>query len=140
MEVSFPGGVAVEARFGSFAVRTDQPLDEGGLNAAPSPFSLFFVSIATCAGFYALRFCQVRKIDTAGLGVRLIVDRPDHGRIRTIRIEVKLPPGFPEKYEGSIIRAIDSCTVKRAILEPPQFEVVTVPAAAPPAPPDAQKS
>ncbi|MBI5489747.1 MAG: OsmC family protein [Deltaproteobacteria bacterium] len=140
MEVSFPGGVAVEARFGSFAVRTDQPFDEGGTNAAPSPFSLFFVSIATCAGFYALRFCQVRKIDTAGLGVKMSVDRPDRGRIRTIRIEVTLPPGFPEKYEGAIVRAIDSCTVKRTILDPPEFEVVTFRAdasTAPSAPPDA---
>ena len=126
LDVTFPGGVTVEARFGSFVVRTDQPLDEGGANTAPSPFALFFVSLATCAGFYALRFCQVRKIDSAGLGVKMIVDRPDHKRIKTIRIEVMLPPGFPEKYEGSIVRAIDSCTVKRTILDPPEFEVVTV--------------
>ncbi|NMC72506.1 MAG: osmotically inducible protein OsmC [Myxococcales bacterium] len=125
LEMTFPGGVAVETRIGEFTVRTDQPTGDGGGNSAPSPYALFFASIGTCAGFYALRFCQVRKIDTAGLGVRMFVERDESsGKVATIRIEVKLPPGFPEKYRGAIERAVDSCTVKRTILDPPRFEIV----------------
>ena len=126
MEVSFPGGVAVEAHFAGFTVRTDQPTDAGGGNSAPSPYSLFFASLATCAGFYALRFCQVRQIDTAGLGLKLLMDRDAQGHVATIRIELRLPPGFPEKYKGAIVRAVDGCTVKRTVLDPPKFEIVTV--------------
>lgn len=125
LEMTFPGGVAVETRVSGFVVRTDQPAGDGGGNSAPSPYALFFASIGTCAGFYALRFCQARKIDTAGLGVKMFVDRDEaSGRVATIRIEVKLPPGFPEKYRGAIERAVDSCTVKRTILDPPKFEIV----------------
>lgn len=120
----FPGGLAVETRVGGFTVRTDQPTGDGGENSGPSTFSLFFASIGTSAGFYALRFCQARRIDTAGLGVKMFVDRDDaSGKVSTIRIEVRLPPGFPEQYRGAIERAVDGCTVKRAILDPPKFEV-----------------
>ena len=96
MDVTFPGGLAVEAHFGEFSVRTDQPSEAGGANSAPSPFALFFASLATCAGFYALRFCQVREIDARELKVKLKVTRGDKGRVSDIRVEVKLPPGFPE--------------------------------------------
>jgi putative redox protein len=128
-QVTFPGGLAVDTSFGGTTVRTDQPVDEGGTNSAPSPFSLFLASLATCAGAYALRFCQVRKIDTAGLGLTMRVERPEHKPVTAIRFELRLPPGFPEKYEGAIVRAVDGCTVKRTILDPPKFEIVARPAA-----------
>jgi ribosomal protein S12 methylthiotransferase accessory factor len=126
LEVTFPGGVTVDASVGGFTVRTDQTAQDGGGNSAPSPLSLLFVSLATCAGFYALRFCQVRQIDTKGLGLTMKVERSDQGRVATLRIELKLPPGFPEKYKGAIVRAVDGCTVKRIVLDPPKFEIVTL--------------
>jgi ribosomal protein S12 methylthiotransferase accessory factor len=43
-----------------------------------------------------------------------------------IRLIIHLPPGFPEKYRRAIIRATNQCSVKRAILDPPEFDVVTI--------------
>ena len=68
-DVTFPGGVAVDVAMNGHTVHTDQPAAIGGGNSAPTPFQLFLASIATCAGFYALRFCQERHIPTEGLGV-----------------------------------------------------------------------
>src|ERR1035438_8052938 len=53
-------------------VRTDQPRPHGE-DSAPAPFDLFLASIATCMGFYALRFCQERGIATEGLGLSLAI-------------------------------------------------------------------
>jgi ribosomal protein S12 methylthiotransferase accessory factor len=129
IDIRFPGGVAVEALFDGFAVRTDQPVDQGGGGTAPSPFDLFLASLGACAGFYALRFCQERLLDTAGLALRLTTTRdPERKRLASIRLEIDLPPGFPEKYTGAIVRAVDQCSVKRSVLEPPAFEVLAVPA------------
>ncbi|KAA0252698.1 osmotically inducible protein OsmC [Acidobacteria bacterium ACD] len=125
MDVRFPGGVAVEAAFGSHVVRTDQPppLGEG---SAASPFDLFLVSLATCAGFYALRFCQERGLSTEGLGVTLTTERdPQKKRLSRVLIELALPAGFPEKYREAVLRAADQCAVKKAVLDPPELEVVT---------------
>ena len=41
MEITFPGGVAVNADFKGFTVATDQPAANGGENLEPSPFDLF---------------------------------------------------------------------------------------------------
>lgn len=131
MRISFPGGVAVDAEVGGHRIRTDQPLRAGGRDSAPAPFDLFLASIGTCAGFYALRFCQERRIDARELGVRLET-RPDASgkRVGAIEITVELPAAFPEKYRSAIIRAIDQCAVKRNILEPPEFVIATASLAA----------
>jgi ribosomal protein S12 methylthiotransferase accessory factor len=127
MEVTFPGGIAVNALYKGFTIPTDQPEKSGGKNSAPAPFDLFVASIGTCAGFFAMRFCQERDIDTSDLKVTLDTERDEERkRLAKIKIEIQLPQGFPEKYKKAIIRAADQCPVKRHIIEPPEFEVVAV--------------
>lgn len=128
MTISFPGGVAVDATFKGHTIRTDQPVPLGE-DSAPSPFDLFLASIGTCMGFYALRFCQERNIATAGLSLGLEPVRDAAGkRVATMKIALQLPHGFPEKYKDAIQRAIDHCAVKRAMSEPPEFELSIQPA------------
>ena len=127
MEISFPGGVAVEAHIDGTTIRTDQPVQHGGGGTAPAPFELFLASIGTCAGFYALRFCQERQIPTDGMSVSMAWERnPETKLITIIRIQFSLPPGFPEKYRTAIVRAADQCAVKKHLLEAPAIEVVAV--------------
>jgi len=122
--VSFPAGVAVDATYEGHTVHTDQPVRLGGTNSAMSPFDLFFASMATCMGFYALRFCQERSLSTEGLGLTLDPIREEEGRrVALVRIAVQLPAGFPDKYRVAIERAIDHCAVKKHIIEPPRFEL-----------------
>lgn len=104
-------------------VRTDQPAPFG-TDSAPAPFDLFLASIATCMGFYALRFCQERGIATDGLGLSLETVRDEaEKRLSTIKVALTLPPGFPEKYAEAIRRAVDQCAVKKHMVEPPAFEL-----------------
>jgi putative redox protein len=125
MEITNPGGVRIEARYKGHTVVTDQPVKAGGEDSAPAPFDLFLASIGTCAGYYAFQFCQQREIPTDSLAVTLEpVHDPERHRVARIRIEVRLPPGFPDKYRPAILRAIDQCAVKRHIVESPEFEVV----------------
>jgi ribosomal protein S12 methylthiotransferase accessory factor len=125
LEMSFPGGAGVDATFKGHTVHTDQPAPYGE-DTGPAPFDLFLASIGTCAAYYALRFCQQREVDTSELKVRLEAVRdPEAGRISTIRIHVRLPAELPDKYRTAVLRAIDQCAVKRHIIEPPAFEVVT---------------
>ncbi|MHB8765721.1 MAG: OsmC family protein, partial [Deferrisomatales bacterium] len=80
--------------------------------------------IGTCAGYFALRFCQERELDTAGLKVTLDAPRdPQTHRAATIHLRLHLPEGFPEKYQKAILRAVDQCAVKRHILEAPEFDL-----------------
>ncbi len=126
MDITFPGGVQVQANFNGFEIMADQPEKNGGENSAPSPFDLFLVSLGTCAGFFALRFCQQRKLPTAGMRLSLTTERnPETKRLDRVGITLNLPEGFPEKYRNAIIRATDQCAVKKALLDPPEIDVVT---------------
>lgn len=132
MEVFFPGGLQVATRYHGFTVSTDQPASAGGGGTAPAPFDLFLSALGACAGIYALRFCQERGIPTADLALRLeTAAEPGGKRLAQVRLELRLPAGFPEKYRAAILRAVDHCAVKRAILEPPRFLVEAVPAPEP---------
>lgn len=130
-EVSFPGGMRVDAQVRGHIVQTDQPLSVGGTDTAMAPFDLFLSSLATCAGFYAMRFCQERQIPIDGLGVSLEPIRNlETKKLATIRIELTLPESFPEKYRDAILRAVDHCAVKRVVMDPPEFEITMVEAPA----------
>ena len=127
MKIAFPGGLGVNASFKGFTVSTDQRPEHGGGGTAPEPFDLFLASLGTCAGLYALRFCQQRGIATESLGLTLETEKdPESKRLALVRLAVELPAGFPEKYRDAMVRAVDQCAVKRHIVEPPRFQVMTV--------------
>ena len=127
MEITFPGGVQVNAQFDGFEVASDQPARNGGENTAPSPFDFFLASLGTCAGFFALRFCQQRKLSTEGLRLQLTTERnAESKRLDRVKITMQLPNDFPEKYRSAIIRATDQCAVKKALLDPPEVELITL--------------
>ncbi len=129
IKIVFAGGLKVNAEYKGFTILTDQPVRDGGEGSAPSPFDYFLVSLAACAGFYALEFCQARKIPTDRLGVAMTTERGAESKmIEKVTIRVALPPGFPDRYRAPIVKAIDHCTVRAHILRPPQFEIVVQPA------------
>jgi putative redox protein len=128
LKVVFSGNYKIDVEYKGFTVKTDQPVRDEGDGTAPAPFDLFLVSIAACAGFYALAFCKERKIPTEGLGVTMTTERGEVSRmIDKIAIVVDVPPGFPEKYRFALVKAVDHCTVKAHMVRPPQFEITLRP-------------
>ena len=126
MTVDFPGASRVDAHFGSFVVSTDQPAAAGGENSAPSPFELFLASLATCAGFYVLGFCKMRGISTEGIRLIQRLERnPATKMVGKVSLEIQLPQTFPQQYASAVIRAAESCLVKKHLENPPAFEVNT---------------
>ncbi len=124
INVSYPGGKKVDAHFDGFTVHTDQKVKDGGDGSAPPPFDLFFVSLATCAGIYALEFCHSRKINTEGLALKLVADKGEGSKLfDQISLALTLPEGFPEKYRTAIVRSVELCTVKRHIQAELNFKV-----------------
>jgi putative redox protein len=127
MKIYFPGGKRVYADYGGFTIETDQPARGGGDGSAPAPFDLFLASIGTCAGIFALGFMQQRGIDPTGSGIDMTMEYdPEKGLIGEIGIELTLPPEFPEKYKGAIVNAMDLCTVKKHMHNPPEFKMTAV--------------
>ena len=126
--VTFPGNKRVDAKVGAFTLHTDQPTDLGGEGAEAAPFDLFLASLATCAGIYALGFCQARKLSTEGLSLMQRVElNPETHLPVKITFSLQLPDGFPETHRAAIVRAVENCKVKKTIAAQPAFEVLTLP-------------
>jgi ribosomal protein S12 methylthiotransferase accessory factor len=122
--VPLNGITPVNARYNGFTIETDQAREEGGDGSAPEPFDLFLASMGTCAGIYVIYFCEERNIDTTGLKMSLSFDRNEQTHlIENVNIDISLPPGFPKKYRSAIVKTAGLCTVKRNILNPPEFKV-----------------
>ena len=127
MKITFPGGEKVNAEINGRIIPTDQPVEGGGGGTAPSPYDYFLASLGTCAGIYVLSFCQQRGIDTEGL---LLTQRMEFGitedgkrKLSKVAMDISLPPGFPEKYRNAIIKTAGLCSVKKVLMDPPEFVI-----------------
>ncbi len=127
MTIDFPGGSRVDATFGPFTVRTDQPIEAGGNSSAPTPFETFLASLGTCAGIYVLGFCRSRGLSTDGIRLvqRVRMNRATN-LAESIALEIRVPPEFPEKYRPALIRAAEQCKVKKHFEHPPEVAVTTI--------------
>ena len=124
--IDFPGGARVDAHFGSYTVKTDQPATGGGEGSAPTPFAIFLSSMGTCAGIYILGFCNQRGLPTDGIRIiQRMQNNPMTGMIGKIEMEIQVPPSFPEKYRPSLVRSAELCAVKKLIENPPKFDIST---------------
>lgn len=126
MEITFDGGKIITAHTHGHKIITDQPADNGGGDSAPAPFDLYLASIGTCAGIYVKSFCDNRQIPAEG--IRIIQTHEwdkETGLPVNIKLDIKLPSDFPEKYKASLVHVAELCKVKKSIANPPKFEIVT---------------
>ena len=127
MEIYFPGGKKVDAKYKGFTINTDQPKDDGGEGTAPEPFSLFLASIGTCTGIYVLSFCQQRNIPTDGLKMILKFNKNSTTHlINEISIKIQVPKNFPDSYKNAIIKTASLCTVKKHLDTPPLIDISVI--------------
>jgi len=127
MEITFGGGRKVDASFKGFVHKTDQPPDHEGDGSAPEPLDLFFASIGVCTASAILGFCRTREIDTEEIRVTVSLLFDESGKlVKKMRHHVHLPETFPAKYVKAIVRAADTCSVKRYLADPPEIETVAV--------------
>ena len=121
--ITLPHQRRVDAQVGQHVVHTDQPIDNGGEDVAPSPFDLFLASLGACAGIFVQGFCAKRGLSTEGIRV---IERASYGPggvLSGVDLELQLPATFPEKYRDAVVRVVEECSVKRAIAAQPHFTV-----------------
>jgi len=125
MEIVFEGGKVVTALSHGHIIKTDQPVHSGGQDSAPSPYELFLASIGTCSGLYVKSFCDNRNIPTNNIKIVQTAEFDEETGLPTnIKLDIKLPPDFPEKYKEAVISVAELCKVKKTLDDPPVFEVM----------------
>ncbi len=126
MKIYFAGNKKVNVDFNGYTITTDQRASDGGDGTAPAPYELFLSSLGACAGIYVLGFCQSRGLPTEGIELEQnMMWDPIRQKLGKIKIDIKVPPDFPEKYYDALVKTASLCAVKKTIQDPPEFEVVT---------------
>ncbi len=125
MNITFGGNKKIIAEYKGMEIPTDQPENSGGEGSAPEPFTLFLASIGTCAGFYAKSFCDKRELSAEGIKITQSMNFDAEKRlVNEIEIQIELPESFPAKYHKALLKAIDSCTVKKHLADPPKIKTI----------------
>jgi putative redox protein len=128
MEVTIQhlGKVKFEARARGHRIVCDQPSENGGLDEGMTPPEFLLISLGTCAGFYAAKYLEGRKLATGGLQVRVIAEKAAQpARIGAFRIELTVPDLDPAD-EAGIMRAVKACLIHNTLLHAPAIETVIV--------------
>lgn len=115
-KVTFPGNKKVDVEFGKFTVKTDQKKIYGGDDTAPEPFNIFLSSIGSCAGIYAVSFCETMKLNTEGMYLMLDISFKERQNfLEEIKLTLYVNTEFPEKYIKPIKKSMNGCAVKNQL-------------------------
>ena len=126
MEILLKEKQIVEVHYRGHVIKTDQPIMAGGDNSAPSPFELFMASIGACAGVYVKAFCAQRGIPYDNIKLTQRMLKNEQNMIGAVEITISVPPDFPEKYKPLLEKAAAACSVKKHIMNAPEFTIQTI--------------
>lgn len=102
-------------------VDVDQPREDGGQDAGPTPTELFVAGLATCVAFYAGRFLRRHADPDLAFGVtcdfQMSADSP--ARVTAVDITVEIPIALRDDVRAGLQRAIEHCTVHNSLRMPP---------------------
>ncbi|MCX4757157.1 OsmC family protein [Kitasatospora purpeofusca] len=136
-----PGRIRIEHLTGDryeIAVRghrlvVDQPVEDGGQDAGPTPTELFAASLASCVAFYAGRYLVRHDVDPKGLrvdaGFTMATDRP--ARVSEVTLTVEPPKGLDPARYNALLAVASHCTVHNTLHRPPTVRIETTPSDGP---------
>ena len=123
-------GVKFKVDVRGHQVVSDLPVENKGADAGISPPEFLLVSLATCAGYYALEYLKGRHLPTEGLSIEVTAEKlKQPARLGNFRIEVTAPD-LPAEHEQLLLRAVRACLIHNTLMNPSVIEtVVHVPSA-----------
>jgi ribosomal protein S12 methylthiotransferase accessory factor len=91
-----------------------------------SPFLIFLASAGMCSAVYVKAFCRQRKIPLNRVKISQIMQyAPKKNLVTAINIQLELDEDFPEKYKEALTNVVALCPIKKHLVTPPEFNVIT---------------
>lgn len=104
---------------------TDQPVIDGGKDAAATPTELLIASLASCVAFYAGRYLFRHGLDRTGLAVTaefsMAAGRP--ARVGAARLQITVPADFPPQRAAALLAVASHCTVHNTLRQEPDVSI-----------------
>ena len=124
LRVDHKGGDLFEIAVRQHVLHVDQPVEDDGSDAAPTPTEMFVASLASCVAFYVRRFLLRHDLPTDGLAVTALFSMGEHpARVGEIQLSIQIPDGVPGDRRAPLLAVASHCTVHNSLEHPP---VVTI--------------
>lgn len=121
--VEYEGGDRLRLEARGHALYSDQPVEDGGEDSAPTPTELFVMSLASCVAFYAERFLRRHRLSTEGLSVSCAYGWAE-GPHRVGSLELSIhAPGLSDERRVAFERVVERCTIHNTLLHPPEVRI-----------------
>ena len=100
-----------------------------GPGPLPAPPVLFLGSLGACAGIFAVDYLRARGLPFSGLKVTAEAGHAEEPRrLADIHVRVILPTAVEERHMPPLRRAVDLCTLKNTLTNPPAITTELTPA------------
>ncbi len=100
------------------------PAAKGGTDTGSIPPEMIAGALGACIGVYLVDYCQRVELPTEGLSLTAGYETSEKpSRISKMQVQVKLPPGIPERRLRALQKVAESCLVHNTLLQPPEIEV-----------------
>ncbi len=120
VHVVYQDGVKFQASCRGHKILSDQPLDNAGQDVGMTPPEWFLASLGACVGFYAVKYLEVRHLNTSGLDIAVTADKvSDPLRIDHIHIQIKTLVPIEPRHQKGLERAVDACIIHNTLTHPP---------------------
>jgi putative redox protein len=110
---------------------TDEPLENGGVDAGPTPMELFVSSLGACMAITAEMYAQRKKWPLQRVTIELGYERfkkedypaytGEAGFVNEMRYTIKLEGPLTEEQQARILEIAQRCPVHRALEYPTVF-------------------
>lgn len=115
----------IEAR--QHVIESDQPVENGGEDAAMTPPEIFLASLGSCAAFYAAQYLSSRKLADHGLEVSVEAEKlRNPTRLGNFVLKVQSPVELTPDQTLAMERAVHRCLIHQTMLQPPQIAITIV--------------
>jgi putative redox protein len=124
VRVDHKGGDLFEIAVRQHLLHVDQPTEDGGSDAAPTPTEMFVASLASCVAFYVRRFLSRHDLPTEGLSVTAQFAVAEHPtRVGEVRLSIQIPDGVPDDRRAALLAVASHCTVHNSLEQPPAVTI-----------------
>lgn len=120
------GGDRLELSVRDHVLMSDQPVEGGGGDTAPTPTELFVGSLAACVAFYAQRFLRRRGLERGLVVTAAYSWASEPSRVAAIDVRIEAPE-LPANLRDAFRRVVESCPVHNTLAQPPvvRFNLAT---------------
>ena len=109
------GELKQEIEIGRHQITADEPEEQGGTDAGPSPQELLAASLASCTAITMEMYANRKGWDVGDVVVDVTYEPAQRGSPTKFHMDVQLPKELPEEQREKLMTIAAKCPVHRTL-------------------------